>query len=71
MSPFLQQVITFLTTDPGNQVYHLVLTQLICGALLAAIYLWRSGEPGHVGRLVAGLALLLGLRLALFVVSAL
>ncbi len=71
MSLFIQQIITLLTTPPGNLIYHLVLAFSIAGALQGAIHLWRySGFP-QARRTVIGLGILLGLQLILFLVSGL
>jgi signal transduction histidine kinase len=70
MALFLQQVFTLLTTNPGNLIYHLLLTFSIAGALPASLMLWNSGlAPAR--RMTAGLSLLLVLRLAIFIASAL
>ncbi|HEX9030154.1 MAG TPA: hypothetical protein VF823_13330, partial [Anaerolineales bacterium] len=71
MASFFQQVFTLLTTNPGNLVYHLLLTFSIAGALPASLSLWREGGLPAGRRLIWGLGGLLGLRLALFIVSAL
>lgn len=71
MGSFLQQVLTILTTSPGNLVYHAVLAFSIAGALQASVSQWRGPEflPGR--RMAVGLGLLLVAQLALFAVTGL
>jgi signal transduction histidine kinase len=71
MALFFQQVFTLVTTNPGNLVYHLLLTFSIAGALPASLTLWKNSDLTPARRMVIGLSALLALRLALFVVSAL
>jgi hypothetical protein len=71
MALFFQQVFTLLTTNPGNLVYHLLLTFSIAGALPASLLLWRSTGFPPASRMLLGLSALLLLRLALFFISAL
>lgn len=66
MPPLFQQVLTLLTTPPGNLTYHLVLAFSLAGALQVSLnHLRRSGFP-QGRRIVAGLLLLLFARLMLF-----
>ena len=69
MGAFTQEIITILTTPPGNLTYHLVVTFSVVGALLAAINHWRASQYPQDKRLVIGLSLLLGLRLLLLVLA--
>jgi signal transduction histidine kinase len=71
MALFFQQVFTLLTTNPGNLVYHLLLTFSIAGALPASLALLGGSHQPLARRMVIGLSVLLFLRLVLFVVSAL
>ncbi len=79
MTLFFQQVFTLLTTNPGNLVYHLLLTFSIAGALPASLAIWMNTPSGDAPdspasparRMVLGLSALLLLRIAVFVVSAL
>jgi signal transduction histidine kinase len=71
MALFFQQVFTLLTTNPGNLVYHLLLTFSIAGALPASLALFWSSRRPLARRMLVGLSALLFLRLLLFVVSAL
>ena len=71
MSMFMGQVLTLLTTSPGNLVYHIVLAFSIAGALQGAIHLLRSSEFPQARRTVLGLCIMLGLQLVLFIVSGL
>jgi len=65
------QILTLLTTSPGNLVYHIVLVFSIAGALQGAIHLLRSSEFPQAKRTVWGLCILLGLQLVLFFASGL
>ena len=67
MGEFLQQIITTLTTYPGNLVYHLILAFSVAGAFQAALNLWRTSGFPQGRRMVIGLGLLLTVRLILFV----
>ncbi len=67
MGNIYQQVLTLLTTSPGNLTYHLVLAFSVAGAIQAASNLWRNSEFPQGRRMVIGLGLLLGTRLILFV----
>jgi signal transduction histidine kinase len=71
METFLQQVLTILTTSPGNLTYHLVLTFSIAVALQAAFNTWRTGGLPQGRRMVIGLGLLLLLRIFLFLLTGL
>ncbi len=66
MGNITQQVLTALTTFPGNLIYHMVLAFSIAGALQAALSLWRDSEFPQGRRMVIGLGLMLGLRFLLF-----
>jgi signal transduction histidine kinase len=70
MSAFLQQIFELITTNPGNLAYHLVLAFSVAGALQASFSQLNSRHASHY-RLVAGLVLLLVLRLVLFLAAAL
>lgn len=71
MGAYFQEAFNFLTIPPGNLVYHLVLVFSIGGALQAAFANWRMSEFPQARRAVIGLAVLLILQIALFVVSGL
>jgi len=71
MSQFFTQIFTFLTTTPGNFVYHIVLVFSIAGTLPGAIHLLRSSQFPQARRTVFGLSILLGLQGFLFIASAL
>ncbi len=71
MASFFQQVFTLLTTNPGNLVYHLLLTFSIAGALPASLTLWRGAGLNPARRMLLGLSVLLLLRLGIFFASAL
>jgi signal transduction histidine kinase len=71
MSQFLGQLLTLLTTSPGNLVYHLVLVFSIAGALQGVTHFLRTGEYPQAKRIVFGLIVLLGLQILLFIFSGL
>jgi signal transduction histidine kinase len=71
MNPFLTQIITLLTTQPGNLVYHLVVAFYIAGALQGAISQWRDNPFPQTRRLIIGLSVLLTAQLVLFAISGL
>jgi len=66
MGNTIQQVLTALTTFPGNLIYHMTLAFSIAGALQAALSLWRDSEFPQGRRMVIGLGLMLGMRFILF-----
>ena len=65
------QILSLLTTSPGNLVYHILLVFSIAGALQGAIHLLRSSQFPQAKRTVIGLCVLLGLQLVLFLASGL
>jgi signal transduction histidine kinase len=67
MGEFFQQIISILTTPPGNLAYHLVILFSVAGALQAALNHWNSTGFPQGKRMVLGLSLLLVARLALLV----
>jgi signal transduction histidine kinase len=69
MGPFLQQTFNLLTSATGSLTYQLVLAFAVMGALYASLNHWRGREFPQVRRVVIGLASLLGLRLALFLLA--
>jgi signal transduction histidine kinase len=69
MSLFLSQIFLFLSTFPGNLLYHIVLVFSIGGALQGAIHLLLSSQFPQARRTVLGLAILLGLQVILLLVS--
>jgi hypothetical protein len=71
MSPFINQILSLLTTLPGNLIYHIVVVFSIAGTLLGAIRLLRSSQFPQARRTVFGLCVLLGLQGFLFIVSSL
>ena len=65
------QLFSLLTVPPGNLIFHLVLVFSITGALQAGFGHWRvSGFP-QARRTIIGLAILLLVQVALFVMSGL
>lgn len=71
MDSFFVQILTLLTTAPGSLAYHLVLAFSIAGALPSAFTLGRNAQPNPGRRIIAGLLLLLLMRLVLFAVAGL
>jgi hypothetical protein len=71
MGAFLEQLLTLLTTPPGNLMYHTVLAFSIFGALQSSINHWRSSSFPQGSRMIIGLALLLLGQFALFAVAGL
>ena len=71
MSLFFGQILTLLTTPPGNFIYHIVLVFSIAGALVGAIQSLRSTNFPQERRTVIGLGILLGLQLMLVIASGL
>lgn len=68
---FLNQILSLLTTIPGNLIYVLALAFILLGGIPGAIAQWRATGYPQSRRLLTGLCLLLGGQLALFTVSAL
>ena len=66
MVSIFQQVLSLVTSSPGNLAYHVVLAFSITGALQAALHLLKDQEFPQVRRMVLGLSLLLLSRLVLF-----
>lgn len=71
MSVLIGQILTLLTTPPGNLIYHIALVFSIAGALQGAIHLLQSSDFPQAKRTVLGLCVLLGLQVVMFIVSAL
>ncbi|KAA3648451.1 MAG: hypothetical protein DWQ07_05515 [Chloroflexi bacterium] len=71
MSSFFQQIYTLLTTNPGNLAYHLILIFALFGGLQITYSRWQSNKDESTRRLLLGFALLLAVRVLLFLVSGL
>jgi signal transduction histidine kinase len=71
MSQLFNQLFAFLSTTPGNFIYHIVLIFSIAGALSGAIHFLRSSQFPQTRRTVFGLTILLVLQSVLFIASAL
>jgi len=71
MNNSLAQILTVLTSFPGNLVYHLILASSVAGALQAALYIWRDSELPQGRRMVFGLGVLLSIRFLLFLAAGL
>ncbi|MBN2503316.1 MAG: hypothetical protein JXB38_21250 [Anaerolineales bacterium] len=64
---FLINILDQLTSSPGYIVYHLMMTFWAFGALLIAVNYTRQNEPSLKSRGIAGLSVLLGIRLLLLI----
>jgi signal transduction histidine kinase len=71
MGALIQQVFTLLNTDLGSITYQLVLSFSILGAFQAALNDFQANKTSPGRRLLAGLGLLLFIRLSLFVFAGL
>lgn len=71
MATIIEQLLTIITTPPGNLVYHIVLAFSIAGALVSSINHYRGGEDVQGRRMMLGLSLILAARLGLFLVAGL
>ena len=69
MSYAFEQLLTALTTFPGNLAYHMILAFSVAAALQAAIHLWRVNKFPQGLRMVIGLGILLGIRILLFIAA--
>ena len=69
MSLLLEQILTFLTTPPGNFIYHIILVFSIAGALVEAVYAVRKSNFPQERRTVIGLGVMLVFQLILFAIS--
>ena len=70
MGAFFSQIFSLLTAPQGNLVYQLVLVFSIASAMQSAFTQWRSNESPQARRTLLGLAVLMGVQVLLFVVSA-
>ena len=68
---FLSNLLSLLTTAPGNLVYILALAFTLLGAFPSAVLQWRVTGYPQSRRLLGGLSLLLASQLAMFTISAL
>jgi len=66
MTSFFAQILTILTTPPGNLAYHLIVAFSAAWAFQGALTFWRTQRSPQGRRLLLGLGILLGLRLLLF-----
>ncbi len=66
MTSFFAQILTILTTPPGNLAYHLIVAFSVAWAFQGALAFWRTQTSPQGRRLLLGLGILLGLRLLLF-----
>ncbi len=71
MGAFFSQIFSLLTAPQGNIVYQLVLVFSIASAMQSAFTQWRSYDSPQARRTLLGLAVLLGVQVLLFAVSAL
>jgi len=71
MDSFFDQVFTLLTTPPGNLVYRVILAFSVFGALQMSVRQWQDDQNRPARRMAAGLGVLLGLQLVLFIAAGL
>jgi len=71
MASVIEQLLTIITTPPGNLAYHMVLAFSIAGALVSSINHYRGGDDVQGRRTILGLSLILAARLGLFLVAGL
>ncbi|MCK4490139.1 MAG: hypothetical protein KAU23_07775, partial [Anaerolineales bacterium] len=71
MASVIEQILTIITTPPGNLAYHMVLAFSIAGALVSSINHYRGGDDIQGRRTILGLSLILAARLGLFLVAGL
>ncbi len=69
MVAILGQISTFLTTQAGSLIFHLILVFSIASALQAAYVHWRSSEFPQASRTLFGLIMLMAAQLAVFTVG--
>ncbi len=68
-SSFFEQVLTIVTTTPGNLVYHILLAFTLIGALQASFSHWRKTGFPQGQRMVIGLVGLLSLQVVQYIVA--
>jgi GAF domain-containing protein len=71
MDSFFQQILTLLTTSPGNLAYHLVLAFSVASAMVATLNIWLATRMTPARRTLIGLGLLLLAQFLLIIWSGL
>ena len=71
MNEFASLILTQLTIPPGDLIYYIVLAFAVASALQSALNHWRVSEFPQAKRAFAGLSILLGAQILMFVVSGL
>lgn len=71
MDKVLPNILSILTTPPGNLIVHLVLAFSVLATLQAALISRRMSRATHTGRLIFGLGMLLAGQMILFAASGL
>ncbi len=71
MSAFTSLILTQLTVPPGDLIYYIVLVFAVASALQSAFNHWRVSEFPQAKRAFAGLSVLLGAQILMFVLSGL
>ena len=66
---FFEQILTIVTTTPGNLVYHILLAFTLIGALQASFSHWRKSGFPQGQRMVIGLVGLLLLQVVQYIVA--
>ncbi|HPH97441.1 MAG TPA: ATP-binding protein [Anaerolineaceae bacterium] len=71
MDAFYQQIVSLLTTPPGNLVYHIIIAFSLVSPFQNLIPYWNSSQKTVVRRIAFGLAVLILAQIGLFVCSGL
>lgn len=71
MSAFTSLILTQLTVPPGDLIYYIVLVFAVASALQSAFNHWRVSEFPQAKRAFAGLSVLLGAQILMFILSGL
>ncbi len=71
MNAFTSLILTQLTVPPGDLIYYIVLAFAVASAFQSAFNHWRVSEFPQAKRAFAGLGVLLGAQLLMFILSGL
>ena len=71
MNAFTSLILTQLTVPPGDLIYYIILAFAVASALQSAFNHWRVSEFPQAKRAFAGLSVLLGAQILMFVLSGL
>lgn len=71
MDAFIQQIVSLLTTPPGNLVYHIIIAFSLISPFQSLIPFWNSSQKTVARRMAFGLGFLIVAQLILFVCSGL